>query len=347
MQYPNPVAANSISLKKPIVSIIMPMRNASAFVNRALASILQECDIPLEVVVVDDGSTDGSANRVKAIADPRVRLIPGPQQGIAAALNAGLAQAQGEILMRCDADDLYTFERIQQQTVWLMDHPEFVAVCSSYTAISPRGQEIIPFPCGFKAEEITKELQQGVTRTHLCTYAIRMHAVRALGGFRPYFGSAEDIDFQLRLGEFGKVWYTPTTSYYYRLHNTSITHTQSLTEQEFFKSAAQEFQRQRLARGSDDLQRGCPPVPSAPSSGPVFSSDKHIHGLLIGSAWGKHTEGQKLQALKIGLRATTTYPTHLESWRNLLFLLIKPVPKPSYSPVNDLAIEAYGAKRSP
>jgi GT2 family glycosyltransferase len=346
MQYPSPASVNAALLKQPIVSIIMPMRNAGAFVDRALASILQECEIPLEVVVVDDGSTDGSANRVGAIADPRIRLISGPQQGIAAALNAGLAQAKGDIFMRCDADDLYASGRIQQQAMWLMNHPDFVAICSSYTAIAPAGWEVISFPCGSKAEEITKELQQGVTRTHLCTYAIRMPAIQALGGFRPYFGTAEDIDFQLRLAEFGRVWYTPTTSYYYRLHNTSITHTQSLSEQEFFKSAAQEFQRQRLTRGSDDLQRGCPPVLTAPLPGPIFSSEEHIHGLLLGSAWSKHAEGQKFQALKIGLRTTMTYPTYLESWRSLLLLLLKPVPKPSYSPVKDLVAEPCGAKRS-
>lgn len=324
----------------------MPMRNAGAFVARALASILQEGEVPLEVLVVDDGSTDSSVNRVRAIADPRVRLIAGPQEGIAAALNAGLAQARGEILMRCDADDLYAPGRIRQQVMWLMDHPEFVAICSGYTAIAPAGWEIIPFPCGPKAEEITKELQQGVTRTHLCTYAIWMQAVKAIGGFRPYFGTAEDIDLQLRLGELGKVWYTPNTSYYYRLHNTSITHTQSLPEQEFFKSAAQEFQQQRLTRGRDDLQQGCPPALSAPVAGPVFSSEQHIHGLLIGLAWTKHTEGQKLQALKIGLRAAIVYPTYFKSWRNLFILFLKPVPKPSYSPVKDLVVESYGVKRS-
>ncbi len=336
MQYPSPAAASSASLKMPLVTIVMPMRNAGTFVDRALASILQECNVPLEVVVVDDGSTDGSANRVRAIAYSRVRLIPGPQQGIAAALNAGLTEARGEILMRCDADDLYAPGRIRRQVTWLMDHPDFVATCSSYTAIAPAGWEIIPFPCGPKAEDITKELQQGITRTHLCTYAIRMSAIRALGGFRPYFSTAEDIDFQLRLGELGKVWYTPTTSYYYRLHNTSITHTQSLTEQEFFKSSAQEFQRQRLTQGKDDLQRGCPPVAITPTPGPIFSSEQHIHGLLIGSAWTKHTKGQKLEAIKAGLRATITYPTYLESWRNLFFLFIKPVPKAS-SPVQDLS----------
>lgn len=337
MQYPKLAVASSASLNMPLVTVIMPMRNAGTFVDRALASILQECGVPLEVVVVDDGSTDGSADRVRAIADPRVRLIPGPQQGIAAALNTGLAEAKGEIFMRCDADDLYASGRIQQQVEWLMEHPDFVAICSGYTAIAPAGWEVISFPCGPKAEEITKELQQGMTRTHLCTYAIRMPAIDALGGFRPYFSTAEDIDFQLRLGELGKVWYTPTTSYYYRLHNTSITHTQSLTEQEFFKSSAREFQRQRLTQGSDDLQRGRPPVSIPPTPGPIFSCEQHIHGLLIGSAWGKHTEGQKLEAIKAGLRATITYPTYFESWRNLFFLFVKPVPKAGYAQVQDLS----------
>jgi GT2 family glycosyltransferase len=336
MQYPNQLSASSAQAYYS-VSIIMPMRNASAFVERALASILRERGVPLEVLVVDDGSTDGSADRVRAIADARVKLIPGPQQGIAAALNAGLAQAGGDVLMRCDADDLYTEGRIRQQVTWLMEHPDFVALCSGYTAIAPAGWEIIPFPCGSKAEEITQELKQGVTRTHLCTYAIRMDAVRALGSFRSFFKTAEDIDFQLRLGELGKVWYSPTTSYYYRLHNTSITHTQSLAEQEFFKSTAKDFQHQRLTQGWDDLQRGCPPIPSPQTSGSVFSSKQHIHGLLLYHAWKKHEQGLKMQAIKTGLKATLTCPGTIESWRNLFFLLFKPIPKASYSTTQDLS----------
>jgi GT2 family glycosyltransferase len=337
MQNPSPASTSSAQSLKPVVSVIMPMRNADDYVTRALTSILQESDIPLEVLVVDDGSTDDSVNRVKAIADCRIRLIPGPQQGIAAALNAGLAEARGEIVMRCDADDMFTPGRIQQQVIWLKTHPEYVAICSSYTAVTPAGREVIPFPCGFKAEEITQELQQGITRTHLCTYAIRTQALQTLGGFRPFFSTAEDLDLQLRLGEFGRVWYTPARFYYYRLHNTSITHTQSLAEQEFFKSTAQKFQCQRLTEGSDDLQRGCPPIPIAPVPDTVFSSERHIHGLLVGWAWTQHAEGQKLQAMKTGLRAAIRYPGYVESWRNLLLLVIKPVSRHSHTSAQDLS----------
>jgi GT2 family glycosyltransferase len=330
MHYSDQASTHSDQAQKPLVSIIMPMRDAGIFVDRALASILQEQAVPLEVIVVDDGSTDSSANRVRAIADSRVQLITGPQQGIAAALNTGLAHARGDIVMRCDADDLYPPGRILQQVTWLTNHSDFVAICSGYTAIAPAGWEILPFPCGTTAEEITQELQQGITRTHLSTYAVRMTAVRALGGFRTYFGTAEDIDFQLRLGELGKVWYSPTTAYYYRLHNTSITHTQSLAEQEFFKSTAKKFQQQRLTQGEDSLQQGCPPVPTV-APGPVFSSEQHIHGLLLGFAWHTHAQGRKLQAIKVGIKATLTYPSSLESWRNLLFLVLKPVPKLPFS----------------
>ena len=93
--------------KTQSVSVIVPLYNAERYVTAALSSVLSEQQVPLEVIVVNDGSTDSSLERVKAIADSRLRLIDSPTKGIAAALNAGLAAACGEFLVRCDADDLY------------------------------------------------------------------------------------------------------------------------------------------------------------------------------------------------------------------------------------------------
>src|SRR5205814_7748320 len=93
--------------KMPLISVIIPMRNAERYVRAAVESVLAQKDVELEVIVVDDGSTDGSAEVVRGIGDARVRIIPGPQKGISASFNAGLAEARGELLARCDADDLY------------------------------------------------------------------------------------------------------------------------------------------------------------------------------------------------------------------------------------------------
>src|SRR5256885_5567543 len=101
------------------------MKNGEPFVRAAVESVLAQRGVELEVIVVDDGSTDRSAQIVREIGDPRVRIIPGPQKGISAAFNAGLAEAKGEFLSRCDADDLYPPERFGWQLEFLQKYPDF------------------------------------------------------------------------------------------------------------------------------------------------------------------------------------------------------------------------------
>lgn len=319
-----------------LVSVIVPMHNAEAYISDTLASILQERDVSLEVVVVNDGSTDASLDTVRAICDERIRVINGPCQGVAAALNAGLDIASGEIIVRCDADDLYPPQRLARQVDWLTKYPEFGAVCGSFSTIDVRGRLVARLDCGKDAEEITDELRNGITRTHFCTFAVRVEVLRAVGGVRQYFHTAEDIDLQLRIGELCKVWYVPDMQYHYRLHDTSLTHTQSNVEREFFESTAREFQLQRHTQGSDDLQRGCPPTPPQGST-KAMKAAKHLQGMLIGSAWQQHRAGHKLQALVIGMRSATAQPSSMSAWRNLLALAVKPAGKDSVSKASGIS----------
>ncbi|WP_416675820.1 glycosyltransferase family 2 protein [Egbenema bharatensis] len=306
-----------------LVSVIVPLYNAEQYITQALRSLLQESSISLEVIVVDDGSTDDSLKAVRAIQDDRLQVVSNPGKGIASALNFGLSIAQGQIIMRCDADDLYCADRLRIQTDWLRQHPDFAAVCSNYVAIDARSDLVIQFNCGTKSEEITQELCTGITRTHFCTYAIRAESLRQLGGFRPYFTTAEDIDLQLRLGEQFRIWYLPINCYQYRIHRHSITHTQSTTRREFFDFIAQEFQQQRRTIGEDDLQRGCPPPPPEDNIKAAFSAASHIQTFLLGRAWSEFEAGQLRQAWRSGVRAALAAPRNPIAWRNLLVLNLK------------------------
>src|SRR2546423_15218001 len=106
------------------ISVLIPCRNAERYIRATLDSVLAQKDVGLEIVVIDDGSTDRSMDVVREVKDPRIRIIPGPQRGISAAFNAGLVAARGEIVARCDADDLYPPDRLAWQVKFLADHPE-------------------------------------------------------------------------------------------------------------------------------------------------------------------------------------------------------------------------------
>lgn len=308
-----------------LVSVIVPTYNAERYIFAALSSILKEQDTSLDVIVVNDGCTDGSLDQVRKIADPRVRVVDNLGKGIADALNTGLAAARGQFVVRCDADDLYPKDRIAQQVRWLSQHPEFGAVCGGYAAIDPRGSQLVCFDDSTLAEEITAELCAGFARTHLCTYAIRTEVLQSLGGFRPYFTTGEDIDLQLRLGETCRVWYQPGVYYHYRLHRASITHTRSSSEREFFDAVARQFQLQRQTIGRDDLERGTPPMlPKLAGSRPL-SAAQHIQKFLLWRAWYEHQAGQKWQALTTGMRSVMTMPSNLATWKSVLALAVKPI----------------------
>lgn len=308
-----------------LVSVIMPLYNAESYVMDALRSVLQESRVALELIVVDDGSTDRSIEVLQQVRDDRLVVIKNQGKGIAAALNTGLAAARGKLLARCDADDRYPAGRLFKQVSWLMQHPEVGAVCGGYRAIDPKGLPAASFECGQGIEEITGELQTGQTRTHLCTFLMRTEILRSLGGFRPYFVTAEDIDLQLRLGDSTRVWYLPGVYYHYRVHGTSITHTKSSTEREFFDDIAREFQQQRQMHGSDVLQQGCPPAPPQKHDKPPMTAKQHLQSFLLGEAWRNYQIGQHSKALKTGMRSALALPSNLSVWWSLLSLMTKSV----------------------
>lgn len=308
----------------PRVSVLVPMHNAESYIGKTMAAILQENGVSIEVVVVNDRSTDRSLEEVERIQDDRVRVVNGPGKGIAACLNTGLAAARGEVLMRCDADDLYPAGRIREQLAWLDAHPEYGAVCGSFATMDESGRVVADLVTGDLGEEITEELNSGKTRTHLCSYAIRMEVLRDLDGFRSYFVTAEDIDFQLRLGEVARVMYLPKRFYLYRLHDASITHTQGNTKRLFYEDTARLFQSQRKANGQDDLQKGCPPMPPEVGTDAAGSVGSQIGGYLTGLAWREHAAGNKFKALGLGFRALRRSPLDTRSWRSLFALLLKP-----------------------
>jgi glycosyltransferase involved in cell wall biosynthesis len=299
----------------------MPMRNAASFVHSSLLSILEERSVPLEVIVVDDGSTDNSRAIIEAIGDSRIRVIDGPCQGIAAALNLAIEAAIGDILMRCDADDLYEPDRIARQASWLRTNPEFGAICGGFSAMNGKGRFRVPLFTGKAAEEITEELRRGETRTHFCAFAIRSSVLKKLPA-RAYFRTGEDVDMQLRIGEQCRVWYDHTPAYRYRLHDASITHSDGPQLNVFYEEQARAFQRQRLATGTDALDRGEPPEPKVIGRG-AAASQMHVQNLLRAAAWNALEHGRPATAIWCGVRAVASGPTSLTSWRDLLVVTCK------------------------
>ena len=167
---------------KPVqVSILIPMRNMEAFIVETLSTLLLENSLSIEILIVDDLSTDKSVQKIEALNDDRIRILQGAGQGISAALNLAISEAKGEVLMRCDADDLYPPGRIEMQFYWLKDNPEFGAICGGFNAIDAKSRHVSNMPTGELEEEITNELLSGKTRTTFCAFAVRANIMKSIG----------------------------------------------------------------------------------------------------------------------------------------------------------------------
>lgn len=123
----------------PEVSVLMPCYNAAQFLNEGLQSLFAQTYSGFEIIAIDDGSEDETAEHLREASrqDPRVHVVRQSHQGIAAALRAGTKVAQGTFIARMDADDISRPDRLMLQVDYLLEHPE-VDVVSSCIRMFPR-----------------------------------------------------------------------------------------------------------------------------------------------------------------------------------------------------------------
>jgi len=305
-----------------LVSVLMPMRNASKYVKDAIESVLQEERVDIELVVIDDHSKDSSKDIVMEIGDPRIRLLDSRERGVAATLNTGLEVVKGQFITRCDADDRFSEGRLPRQVDWLQKHQDYGAICGRFIAMSVSEKYCAELGMESHSRELTDELQKGYLQTSFCTYMVHTSLVKELGGFRRFFVTASDIDMQFRLSEMSRIWFSSEVFYHYRLHNASVTHSQANIQREFFERTAREFQKQRQACGIDDLQKNCPPKIPRKIFSMKGSPSKQMQRFYIGQAWTLFQKGSKPLALKTMLKACTMCPLNIMAWKNLFVLLL-------------------------
>ncbi|MFY1634987.1 glycosyltransferase family 2 protein [Solwaraspora sp. WMMB335] len=116
----------------PRVTVLMPVHNGAAHLLPAIRSVLGQTFADLELLVVDDGSTDRTTEILASVPDPRLRVLHLSRSGIVAALNTGLDAARGRLLARMDADDLADPGRLARQVAFLDRHPGMVACGTDY-----------------------------------------------------------------------------------------------------------------------------------------------------------------------------------------------------------------------
>lgn len=205
----------------PSVSVLLPVFNAEAYIETALASILGQSFHDFECIIINDGSTDKSAKILDRMAavDRRVRLIHRSNQGYSHCLNQALALARAPLLARMDADDESLSDRFLSQIEFLEAHPEVVAVSGQWIRMDPVGRilsEEKHLPTGH--DGIVAQLLKGFGVMPHPGVMMRADAVRRVGGYRVEFEPAEDLDLWLRLSGIGRLANLDEHIIRYRLH---------------------------------------------------------------------------------------------------------------------------------
>ena len=230
---------------QPQVSVVIPVWNGERYLREAIESVLAQNLEKLELVVIDDGSTDGtSAILEEYVNNGRIRVHRQTNQGLVAALNAGLRIAQSKYVARLDADDICMPGRLAAQLRFLECHPEVLAVGGAIEMIDEHGHSKgrRGYPVGQVAA--TSGMLKGCTLAHPAVM-MRKEAVQAVGGYRTVFKHAEDYDLWLRLIEHGPVDNLAEVMIKYRVHPESVTHKYG-TSQSLAAGAALVAHRRRV-----------------------------------------------------------------------------------------------------
>ncbi len=190
----------------PTVTVVIPAYNCGAFVREAVESALRQSLTNVEVIVIDDGSTDDTQQVLGSISDGRLTVLRQRNGGVSAARNTGLAAAHGEHIFFLDADDVLTPDALRRMVDALNRQPRCVASFAHHIKIAEDGSDLSTrADIRWKLFPATDTLRQLIAKNFIVCGAIciRTDAARAVAGFNPALRLGEDWDFWCRLAVLG------------------------------------------------------------------------------------------------------------------------------------------------
>lgn len=209
----------------PKVSVILPVFNASPYLEEAVVSILRQTYDNFELIIVDDCSTDGSTKLAEAIAkrDKRIKFLKNKtNQKLSKTLNKAITEASGKYIARMDADDISLPDRLALQVAHMEKHPSVGIIGGSMEIINEKGTVIGQRHYPITDKEIRKKMFWYSPYSHPLIM-IRKSVLDRIGLYEHHYNPAEDYDLYFRIGTVSQFANLPQTLLRYRIIPKSMT----------------------------------------------------------------------------------------------------------------------------
>lgn len=215
----------------PLISVVIPAYNSEAVVVETLQSVLAQTYRNLEVIVIDDGSTDRTRERVEAIDDARVAVHTYPNAGLSEARNRGIRRARGDLISFIDADDLWTRDKLESQLQALQRNPDLSIAYSWTMFIDERSRYLFAkAPCFFEGD-VYRDLLTNNFIAGGSNVLARMSCIESVGFFNTNLKGSEDWEYFLRAARRCRFAVVPRYQVLYRFSSSSLSGNPRRTEE--------------------------------------------------------------------------------------------------------------------
>ena len=232
------------------VSVIIPVHNGERYLHEAIASVRRQSIAPIEIVIVDDGSTDGTAAVAETLGSD-IRLIRQPHSGVTISRNRGVRTARGELIAFLDCDDVWTDDKLATQVPILLEHSDIqIALGHTRRMWTPTARDGAPSGVCLTEPELA---------LHLGAALIRRSIFERVDAFDETVSHAEDWDWFMRVRERGlMVVVHPEVMLLYRRHSDNMSNDEPVTRAALVRMIHRSIERRRSQGG--DLA----PLPDLP-----------------------------------------------------------------------------------
>jgi glycosyltransferase involved in cell wall biosynthesis len=238
----------------PEVSVVIPAYNAERTLGEALASVTAQTLGDLEVIVVDDGSTDATAEIARNAGDGRVRALTVANGGVARARNRGMHEARGELVAFLDADDVWKPAKLERQLAVLHARGEVGMCVTAAVRIDAEGRHIAPMRTREYDDQCAALLLHSMVLGCISSGVVRRSLALGVGGFDPRFSQSADWDFWLRLSLVTRIAPVAEPLVLYRTYDGNMSNDVALLERDTF-AVLDKFFADRSSRAYLPLRR--------------------------------------------------------------------------------------------